>query len=171
MTYSPQSTNKKEKALSITMAILAVILFGASGIVDKFSGLYQISAFVLAILSIQIYLKYVFSKYIYKATDSSLEVYRISGKKSICVCSLDYEMSLSTIVSSESYKNNKSEYPKTNFNVNYCKNLAPDNYYVYFFEFNGKRSMMKFEPDAAFAEYVSELISQAVNDEDDIYDD
>lgn len=171
MTYQPNSKNTPEKVLSLSMAILAVVLFSSSGFVEKFSGMYQITAFVFAIVSIQIYLKYVFSNYIYKATEDSLQVYKVTGKKSICVASLDYEMSISQIINSEKYLESKHTYPKTNFNVNYCKNLFPKNYSVYFFEFNGKKSMMKFEPDSEFANYVNALISQAVNEADDIFED
>ena len=170
MTYQPNSKNLPEKILSISIAFIAIILFGASGIVPKFNGIYQVTAFVFAILSIQIYLKYVFSKYVYKATDESLQVYKITGKKSICVASLDYSMSISRVISSENYMAKKNSLPKTNFNVNYCKNMFPKSYSVYFFEFNGKKSMMKFEPDAEFSAYVNSLISQAIDDEDDIYE-
>ena len=103
MTYQPNSKNTPEKVLSLSMAILAVVLFSSSGFVEKFSGMYQITAFVFAIVSIQIYLKYVFSNYIYKATEDSLQVYKVTGKKSICVASLDYEMSMSQIINSEKY--------------------------------------------------------------------
>lgn len=170
MTFEPRSKNTPEKILSLITAILSIVLFGASGVVQRFSGIYQITAFVFAILAIQIYLKYVYSRYVYKATEDSLQIYKITGKKSICVASLDYEMSISQVISYEKYLESKNTFPKTNFNVNYCKNLFPKQYSVYFFEFNGKKSMMKFEPDNEFVCYVNELISGAVNDAEDIYE-
>ena len=168
MRSSPKSNNKKEKALSLVMAVVAVVLYVLTSVVHRFVVLYQLSALILAVLSVEIYLKYVFSNYIYEATETSLDIYKVSGKKNICVASLSYEMSITQIVSSEKYLNNKSEYPKTNFDVNYCKNINPENYFVYFFEFNGKKSMMKFEPDCEFVEYVNNLIAEAVTDEDEI---
>ena len=166
MTFEPRSKNTPEKILSLITAILSIVLFGASGVVQRFSGIYQITAFVFAILAIQIYLKYVYSRYVYKATEDSLQIYKITGKKSICVASLSYAASKSRVMNLES----KNTFPKTNFNVNYCKNLLPKQYSVYFFEFNGKKSMMKFEPDNEFVCYVNELISGAVNDAEDIYE-
>ena len=71
-------------------------------------------------------------------------------------------MSLSFVVSSQEYENNKNEYPKTDFNINLCKNLAPDKYFVYFFRFNGKKCMMKFEPDEMFVDYINEKISSSL---------
>ena len=89
------------------------------------------------------------------------KVYKITGKRSICVSCLDYEMSLSHVISNAEYESKKNDYPKSNFNVNLCKNLAPDKFYVYFFDFNGKKSMMKFEPDSEFVEYINNKISKA----------
>ena len=169
MKSSPKSNNKKEKILTLSMAIAAIVLYVSTAFVQRFVVLYQLSALILAVLSVELYLKYVFSNYIYEATETSLDIYKISGKKSICVASLSYEMSMTQIVSSDLYLKDKSDYPKTNFNVNYCKNLFPSEYYVYFFQFNGKNSMLKFEPDKQFVEYVNNLIAEAVTDEDEIY--
>ena len=108
------------------------------------------------------YMKYVASDYIYEACDESFRVYKVTGKKSICVCSLDYDMSLSLAVTNKEYEADKSSYPTSAFNVNFAKNLAPKNYYVYFFRFNGKISMMKFEPDEIFCTYLNEKITNAV---------
>ena len=75
--------------------------------------------------------------------------------------------------SKEEYEERKDSFPKTNFNVNLCKNFAPDSYYLYFFEFNGKKSMMKFEPDQMFADYLNDKISaaweKAENEDDEDY--
>ncbi|MBE6681511.1 MAG: hypothetical protein E7600_04405 [Ruminococcaceae bacterium] len=173
MTFRPSSKSKKEKILSISLAVAAVILFLVSGLVNRLVVVYQLTAFVCGILSIEMYLKYVGSSYIYEAAEDSFKVYKVTGKKSICVSSLDYEMSLSHVVSKEEYEERKDSFPKTNFNVNLCKNFAPDSYYLYFFEFNGKKSMMKFEPDQMFADYLNDKISaaweKAENEDDEDY--
>lgn len=161
MTYRPKQKGKKELILSLCTAITAVLLIIISGIVNKFGGLYQISAIICGVISIEIYMKYVGSDYIYEAADDAFKVYKVTGKKSICVSSLDYEMSLSFVVSSKEYKENISNYPKSNFDVNLCKNLAPCDFSVYFFEFNGKKSMMKFEPDDNFTLYINKKIADA----------
>lgn len=161
MTYMPVSKSKKEKLLALITALTAALLIVMSGIMQKFGGLYQISAIILGVISIELYLKYVGSNYIYDAADDYFKVYKVTGKKSICVSSLDYEMSLSHVVTKQEYEANKDKYPSTNFNVNLCKNLAPKDYSLYFFEFNGKKCMMKFEPDEAFSTYINNLISAA----------
>ena len=162
MTYRPKSQGNKEKLLSLLFALFAVLLIITSGIINRFGGLYQISAIVFGVVSIEFYLKYVGSDYIYDAADDYFRVYKVTGKKSICVSSLDYEMSLSLVVNKSEYENDREKFPKVNFNVNLCKNLAPKEYSVYFFRFNGKNCMMKFEPDEAFARYLNNKISASL---------
>lgn len=170
MTFRPSSNSKKEIILSVSMAFLAMLLIVISGITNRFGGLYQITAIIFGVIAIEFYLKYVGSDYIYEAGEDSFKVYKVTGKKSICVSSLDYEMSLSYVVTSEEYLKNKQQFPVSNFNVNLCKNLAPNVYSVYFFEFNGKISMMKFEPDAVFSEYINNKIAAAFERKQDIED-
>ena len=167
MTYRPASDSKTEKNICLICALTAVVLFFVSGFVSRFAFGYQITALFIAVVSVEMYMKYVGSDYVYEASDKSLKVYKINGKKSLCVCSLDYAASLSRVVSSDEYLGNKDKYPKTNFNVNFAKNLAPKKYCVYFFEFNEKKSMMKFEPDKAFADYVNEKIDNAMKNKDE----
>lgn len=162
MTYRPKNNTNKEKILTAVTAITAILVFAAAGFVNAFPGLYQISGLVLAVVSVELYMKYVGSDYIYDADDTSFKVYKVTGKKSICVCSLNYEMSLTGVVSSDDYLANKRKYPKTNFNLNYAKNLAPEEYSVYFFIFNGKKSMVKFEPSKEFATHLNEKINEAL---------
>lgn len=163
MTYRPRNTSNREKILALVTAVAAILLFAIGGFVEYLPGVYQVTAIIMAITSIQLYMKYVGSDYVYEASEKSLKVHKITGKKSICVCSLDYEMSLSYVVSGKEYLKDKSKYPKTDFNVNYAKNLAPENYSVYFFLFNDKKCMAKFEPDEIFTEYVNEKIRIALN--------
>lgn len=162
MTYRPKSSSKKAYILSFASAIFAIILFATSAFVSRFNGLYQITALILAMYSVQVYLKYIASDYIYEAAGNSFKIYKITGKKSICVCSLDYEGSLSQVIPFSQYKSSKGDYPKYAFSVNYNKNIRPDNLYVYMFEFNSKVSLMKFEPDDVFVEYINNKIDAAL---------
>ena len=162
MTYRPRASSDKTKRLCVVFAFFAVVLFAVSGFVQSFVFLYQITALILAVVSVEIYMKYVGSDYVYEAADSALKIYKVTGKKSLCVCSLDYAESLTKVIDSAEYLKNKQKYPKTNFNVNYAKNLNPDTFCVYFFEFNGKKSMMKFEPDKEFVTYVNQKIETAL---------
>ena len=83
MTFRPENNTKKEKFLSLSIAALAVVLFLLSGVVNHLVVVYQISALISAVVSIELYMKYVGSDYIYEAADDYFKVYKVTGKKSI----------------------------------------------------------------------------------------
>ncbi len=168
MTYRPKLYGKKEKIISISMAIAAIVLFALSGVVSMYNGVYQITSLIFAVAGVHMYLKYIVYDYVYEAADNDIRIYKISGKKSICVLSLSYEMSLSYVIDEKEYREKLDELPKTSFTVSWAKNLSPEKYYVYFFDFNGKKCMLKFEPDKEFADYVNTRIRTALEDNQDI---
>ncbi len=164
MTFRPVSKNKKEKVFFIMSAILCILLFVLSSVVSRFVVLYQISAIVIAVVSIEIFMKFVASDYVYEATETCLKIYKIIGKKSICVASLDYNNSYSLVMTNDEYKETKEKYPKITYNINYAKNISPRDFCVYIFDFNGKNVLLKFEPDKVFCDFVNRRISEIKRD-------
>jgi len=162
MRYNPLKKDNKAIVLSVMCAVFAVILFVASAFVRNFIILYQLTAIVLAIASLQIYLKYVVSEYVYEATEDDIKIYRVNGKKSICVASLSYEASKSSIMPVKDFLKNKKILPKYAYTVNYAKNISPESYSLYLFDFNGKTVRMKFEPDDVFTSFVNTKIEKSL---------
>ncbi len=154
--------------MSFIGAITAIILFALSGFVNKFEIVYQLSSLIIAMISVQLYIKYVGSDYVYEATDKELKIYKINGKKSICVCCLDYEGSLTNVIDSREFFENKQNYKKYNFCVNYMKNINPQNYFVYMFEFNSKITLMKFEPDEVFVTFLNSNLKKVLENKEEI---
>ena len=54
MTFRPKQNSKKELILSVVLAVFAVAMLIVGGIVQKIVILYQISAIVFAVVSIQL---------------------------------------------------------------------------------------------------------------------
>ncbi len=162
MRYNPLKKDNKAVTLTVISAVFAVILFATSAFVNSFVLLYQASALVLAVVSLQIYLKYVASDYVYEATDTDLKIYRVNGKKSICVASLSYECSKSSVMTEKYFFENRKSLPKYSYTVNYAKNIAPKTYSLYLFDFNGKTVRMKFEPDDVFTAFVNSKIENSL---------
>lgn len=171
MTYRPQRTNFHAPFLAGSTLTLAIMLFVVSGLVNAYAWAYQLAGLILAVVGVQTYVTNVQSDYVYKADENDLKVFRVTGKKSLCVCSLNYEESIGYAVSSEYYLAHKDEFPKNKLAVNYCKNIAPSEYTLYFFNFNGKVNRLKFEPDEEFTSYLNEKIKIALerteNEEND----
>ncbi|MGN1121443.1 MAG: hypothetical protein ACI4RV_03675 [Eubacteriales bacterium] len=161
MTFRPGTTSRKAVLLAAFCAVFAVISFYVSSCVAQARIVYQVAALAAAIVALEVYLKYVGSDYLYTADDKDLKIYKITGKKSICVCSLNYEESASAVVSSAYVSAHSEKFPKHQIALNYCKNLFPQEYSLYFFNFNGKPARLKFEPDKAFTDYLNQKIYAA----------
>ncbi len=165
MTYRPLQKDKTAVMLSLIFAFACIFLFYFSTVFAAHPLIFQIAALAFAVFSLQIYLKYVYANYVYEACENDLKIYRISGKKSICVCSLSYEESIGKVVSSEYFENHKKDMPKAKISTNFCKNIFPKVYYLYYFNFNSKTASLKFEPDAQFADYMNAKIDDAMQRE------
>lgn len=162
MDYRPKRKDFKAAMLSGFCMTAAVALFFLSSRFDSYRWVYQLTGLILAIVGVTVFLTNVQSDYIYKVDDRNINVYRVTGKNSLCVCSLSLEESLSEIVTAKQFKENKGDFPKNNLAVNYCKNIFPKEYSLYFFNFNGKVNRMKFEPDEIFTNYMNERIKLAL---------
>lgn len=162
MTFRPKSKNFKAPFLSGMCALFSVASFYFASLVESYMIVYQLSAIVLAVIALFVFLKYVQCDYVYKLTENELEIYKVTRNKSVCLCSLSYEESICEIVSSEEYKKNKSKHPKTQIATNYCKNIFPETYCLYFFNFNSKKASLKFEPDTAFTQEFNKKINLAL---------
>lgn len=162
MTYNPIKLNNKAIVMCVLCAVIAIVLYVTSAFVTSFGVVYQITAIIFAVFSLQIYIKYIACDYVYKACDKDLKIYKVNGKKSICIASLSYDESKSRVMFLSEYNANKKTLPKHSYTVNYAKNLYPDNYCLYLFNFNGKTVRMKFEPDDKFVCYINSLIDKVV---------
>ena len=163
MRYCPLKSNNKAIVMSIICSVAAVVLFVSSAFVHSFGALYQITAIILAVISLHLYLKYIACEYVYEACENDLKIYKTTGKKSICVASLSYAASKSRVMNLREYTLLKNNMPKYSYTVNYAKNLYPEQYCLYYFDFNGKTVRMKFEPDDVFAEYINKHIEKTAS--------
>lgn len=160
MTYRPKKSSNKAAFLAVSCAALALLAFYLSAFLPS-AVFYQIFAIVLAIVAVELYIKYIGADYVYEAGENDLNIYKITGKKSLCVCSLNYEESLTHILPMTADAEKDASLPKNKLAVNHCKNIAPAVYSVYYFNFNGKTARLKFEPDEAFTAYINQKIDAA----------
>ena len=171
MDYRPKKSDNKAVLLSGFCLTFAVALFLASAYVPAYKWAYQLAGVLFAIVGVQVFTINVQSDYVYKADEHDIKVYRVTGNKSLCVCCLSYEESLSEVVTAKYFNEHNSEFPKNKLAVNYCKNIFPKEYSLYFFNFNGKVNRLKFEPDDIFTNYMNEKIRIALaNKENEDYD-
>lgn len=160
MTYRPPKTNRKAAVLSLVSAVFSVFCFFFSSFMAA-PILYQITGLALAVIALQVYMKFVQCDYVYEVTDNDLKIHKVTGKKSLTVCSMSLEESMTGVLGAEYVQKNVASLPKNTISLNFCKNIFCEDYAFYFFNFNGKIARLKFEPDEAFAARVNQAIAGA----------
>ena len=162
MDYKPHRKDLKAVLFASLSFTFAIAMFLVSSLLASYIWVCQLAGMISAIAGVTVFFTNVQSDYIYKVDERNINVYRISGQKSLCVCSLSLEESLSEVVKIKYFKENKKSFPQNKLAVNYCKNIFPKEYSLYFFNFNGKVNRMKFEPDEIFTNYMNEKIRLAL---------
>ncbi len=139
----------------------AALIFGGS--VPEYGSFVTLAGFVLLCVTLMLVLRYVMSEYEYSVDGESFTVTRVMGKKRTDMCCI----SLSTAI--ELYKKQdyaalpKAEKAITKYSLN--QNIKADSY-VFLCEFNGRRTMVEFEPNEAFAGIMREQIAAAKKNAD-----
>lgn len=160
MTYRVPKKDKKASLTALLAAIFSVLCFAFSSFMNA-PVVYQLTGLVLAVVALQVYMKFVQSSYVYEVTENDLRIHKTTGKKSMTVCSMSLEESLTGVLSAAYAAKNAAKLPKNTISLNFCQNLFCEDFAVYYFNFNGRVAKLKFEPDAAFAESVNKAIAAA----------
>ncbi len=151
MKYSPEGD--KRKALSACLIMLALtvvsVVMSANNVFAPWVS--QLAMVVFAVCTLQIYLKYILSEYIYAFNHKQLCIDKIVGKRIVPLGALDLSLSISNVMKMSEYKVRCGEFPKVEMRLGYCKTMLLKDPYVYIFEFNGKVAMLCFEPSEEFA--------------------
>ncbi len=164
MRYSPENFNIKPLMITILLTVMAVFSLLFAGQMQNLKWLFQLLFLCLATAAIQIYLKYVLTKFEYVCDSENLSIYKIMGRKRLCVGSLALENSICEVIPYTDYVKNKEEYNK-NLVYNYTRNFKTENVYVYIFDFNGKNITILLEISKEYAEYINIHINEKMKGE------
>lgn len=165
--YIPPKTNRAGFIVSLLLFTIAAVCFGFSAAGLGYRLVMQLICFCCLIIGIQITTRYVLCSYEYilnmpdtdvEDISGSIEFVKIQGQKRTTACSLSVSTAIGLIPRIDEAEIVKN-YGKIERKLNFCNNMFPLNPYYYVFEFNGKKSILVFEPDEYFLEAMQSLIS------------
>jgi hypothetical protein len=162
MTFRPKLKNKIAHNIVLFSLLACALLFVAAKQLNQIQWLFQMVILVLAVLAIQVLLKYILSDYIYELRDTNFLIYKIQGKKSVCLCSLSLTQSMCPVMTRDEFRKRSETLPKHHVSLNYCKNIAPKDEFLYMFDFNGKITLLLFEPDEIFVKHMNNIAEQFI---------
>ena len=158
MVDKPPMKNKRPHAVCLLCGLGVALALMMSFQVKSFLWFFQLIAFVFAIAGIQVFIRYLASDFVYELSENNFNIYRVQGKKRVCLCSLDLTQSMSKVMPQKEYLRDKNTYGRPEMALNYCKNMSADSVYYYFFSFRDRRTMLVFEPSEEFADAMNARI-------------
>ena len=159
MRYSPPNENIKPLMITILLTVMAVFCLLFAGQLQNVKWLFQLLFLCLATAAIQIYLKYVLTKFEYVCDGETLLIYKAMGRKKLCVGSLELKNSVCEIIPYSQYLENKEKFNISSI-YSYTRNYKTENVYVYIFSYGGTEIMIKLEINEQFAEYINIHINE-----------
>jgi len=129
--------------------------------IHNFRLIYQLSGVVTATIAVQITTRFIISGYIYILDKTDFIIVRANGKKSVRVCNISLETAVGISESNKKFAEIEKQFGKIDARLNYCQNLFPDKTYSYIFDFNDKKTLIKFECDKFFIAEMKRRIEYA----------
>lgn len=155
---------KPERSVAQTRLILwlglgipAVMLF-VSGALPAFGSIVRLAAFFIICITIMLMVRYSLSEYEYAVDGESFSVTRITGRRRTVVCSLSLATAEKLLPVKEYRELPASERAIIKYSL--CQNMRADSY-VFLCDFNGRRTMVEFEPNEAFVKILRDQIDKA----------
>ena len=138
--------NKKNAACYILAIIGGFLLFVASLALPALKGIIQLAAFCFWAFGIWVLCRYSLTYFYYIIDGDNFRIVKVSGQKHTDVGNISMRTGKFVKRLSEA----KGRPPVRN-RFNYCRNYAPAEKYVYFFDWNGVNAEIIFEPNEEFA--------------------
>ena len=147
--------NKKNAVCYFLSILGGALLFGVSLALPTLKGIVQLAAFCFWTFGIWVLSRYTLTYFYYIIDGDNFRVVKVSGQKHTDVANISMRTGKFVKKLSEA----KGRPPARN-RFNYCRNYAPAEKYVYFFEWNGVNAEIIFEPNEEFALLMSEKLAE-----------
>ncbi len=161
MIYSPKNENTKPLLITAFLTAAAVFCFMFAGQLPNIKWLLQLLFVCFATAAIQIYMRYVLTKFEYNCDGESLYIYKSLGKKKLLTGKLELANSASYMASEKDFLESGEDYHVKSF-YSYTRNYKTPDVYVYVTTIGETNYMIKIEANDEFAKYVNKNIDIAL---------
>ena len=154
----PERSVFQTRVLLFTCVLVTLSLFFASTVVERYGAFIEFCGFASLMLSILFVVRYSITEFEYAICDGCFSVTKITGNKRQIVCNVNLETSVDLLAKRDydHLPSNEKAIIKYSLNQNMKANS-----YVFLCVFNGKRTMIEFEPNNEFVAIMKNEINQA----------
>lgn len=161
MTYSPNPDNTRPLFITIALTAMSVFCFLFAGHLPNFKWLLQLLFVCFATAAIQMFMKYVLTKFRYVCDGNSLFIYKALGRKELLVGKLELVNSASYLASEKAFLESNENY-NIKSSYTYTRNFGTKDVFVYVTTLGESNYMIKIEADDEFAKYVNKKIDECL---------
>ncbi|MBQ9847920.1 MAG: hypothetical protein IJO64_02555 [Clostridia bacterium] len=160
----PERNALQAKLLIAICALVTIALFAASSLIAQYSSLLNFAGVAALAVSILLVVRYYMTEFEYSVDSESFSIVKTVGTRKQTVCCLALDKSCELIKMSDYKLLPRDKKAIIKYSLN--QNIKAESY-VFLCDFNGKRTMVEFEPNAEFVVIVERMIANAVNAEED----
>ena len=138
--------------------LIALLFLASASFLKQIGGYLNLLGFAAICVEIMLLVRFVLSEYEYTVDGENFTVTRITGKKRTDMCCVSLATAIKVMPKKEYAELPAAEKAIVKYAMN--QNIKAESK-VFLFEFNGKRAMVEFEPNEAFAAIVQNQIDEA----------
>ncbi len=154
----PERSVFQTRVLLFTCVFVTLLLFFVSTVVKSYSAFIEFCGFAALMLSILLVVRYPLTEFEYAVDETGFAVTKIIGNRRQTVCNLALDTAIA-LYDKQTYKNLPRE-EKAIIKYSLNQNMVAKSY-VFVCIFNGKRTMVEFEPNEEFVSIVRKAIDNA----------
>ncbi|MBR6562633.1 MAG: hypothetical protein IKK70_01690 [Clostridia bacterium] len=157
----PERSEKQTRILLFCCLLVTITLFFLSTVILQFGAFIRFCGVIALVISIMLIVRYSLTEFEYSVGNGAFSVTKIVGNKRTVVCSIALETAIE-LYSKRDYDHLPSV-EKGIIKYTLTQNPVAESY-VFLCEFNGKRTMVEFEPNVQFVSIVKDEIAKAKRD-------
>lgn len=159
MRYTPKTNNTKPLLITILLTVVAVFSLLFASQVQNIKWLFQLLFLCFATAAMQIFIKFVLTTYEYYLEENTMYIYKILGKRRLCVANFVLS-SIDNSIKKLTDKKHETEFSKKEI-LNFVRNMDTKEIYSFIYNLYGDKYLVKLEIPEDFANMLNERIEKA----------
>lgn len=160
--FKPERNPRQAYILVLCLAALSCTGFFIASLIDNYRLFAQLIAVLFLAMSVMMVVRYTITEMEYSVSANAFTISKTVGNKTTVLCCLDLSTAIA-LVDKKTFLHSK-EFSDVTIKYNHCQNIKAQSF-VFVYEFNGKKGMIEFEPNAVFVKLMKESIERTKKDD------
>ncbi len=155
----PDRDAAKVRILAVGSVTVTLVAFLIATLMESYASFMNMLGLVSLMTGILLNVRFTLTEYEYGVSPECFSVVKILGSRRTEVCNIDLFTAVGVYKESDYEKLSAAEKGRIKYSL--TQNICAQNVYVFLCEFNGQRTMIRFEPNEAFVAILRDYINEA----------